>query len=122
MSWNHVSKDGIATNKDEVSGGIVDFNCDGWFTIPNNDDIEMKEGFATKQEAIDYIEKEASLWKEAKNNIELMVISKLKAEQCESIDHNELWRCVKGCVLPNSMMRHINKMIKDGSLNMESIR
>jgi len=59
MAWNHQSAEGIATNMDPVMGGIVDSNVDGWFAIPQNDKIDMAEGFSTKQDAIDYIEQQA---------------------------------------------------------------
>lgn len=59
MSWSHMSKDGIATNKDKIFGGIVDKNMDGWFAIPEHDDIEVKYGFSSKDEAIAYIEDQA---------------------------------------------------------------
>lgn len=60
MAWIHASKDGIATNKDEIFGGIVDVNVDGWFAIPQNDNIEMAEGFSSKSEAIEYISSKAN--------------------------------------------------------------
>lgn len=62
MSWNHIAPEAIATNKDPILGGIVDKNIVSglWFAIPNSDHIEMAEGFKTKQEAIAYIEEQAS--------------------------------------------------------------
>lgn len=59
MAWKHSSVLGIATNLDPVLGGIVDHNVEGWFAIPQNDKIDMAEGFLSKQDAIDYIEQQA---------------------------------------------------------------
>ena len=58
-NWNHLAADAIATNTDPVFGGIIDksFATGEWFVIPNSDDIPTMEGFATKQEAFDALEK-----------------------------------------------------------------
>jgi hypothetical protein len=59
MAWKHSSILGIATNRDPIFGGIVDKNCDGWFAIPQSNEIAMAQGFLTKEEAIEYIETRA---------------------------------------------------------------
>ncbi|MBN3839231.1 ADP-ribosyltransferase [Burkholderia sp. Ac-20349] len=50
--WNG-SLNGLATNKDPIHGGIVDKNSDGWFVIPNSDDIDAMHGFPSQKAAFE---------------------------------------------------------------------
>jgi len=53
---------GIATNRNPISGGIIDnVSGDGtWFVIPENDLIPQVEGLETQQDAFTYLEKMAA--------------------------------------------------------------
>lgn len=57
-NWEHLSPDGMATNRDPGVGGIIDKNIDGWFVIFNNDRFQHMEGFATKAEAFEAMQLE----------------------------------------------------------------
>lgn len=58
-TWNHLAADEMATSNDPIFGGIIDkaFVSGEWFVIPNSDDIPVMEGFATKQEAFEALDK-----------------------------------------------------------------
>lgn len=52
--WNHLSENGIATNRHPTRGGIVDTAIVSglWFVIPNHPDLNAMEGFSSKANAI----------------------------------------------------------------------
>lgn len=52
--WNHLSKDGMATNTCPITGGIVDKNIVSglWFVVPNHSDLQIIEGLEGKEEAM----------------------------------------------------------------------
>lgn len=56
--WQHLSEDGMATNKDPVAGGIIDkaIVSGKWFVIPHNDAIPPIEELETKADAFAYLE------------------------------------------------------------------
>ena len=117
MNWNYSSTNGIATNANELIGGIVDYNIEGWFAIPNNDDVEMREGFASKQEAIDYLESMGKEWKiKMEGRLLLMIASKLRVENAKSLSDIELSRCLGGCVAPTKLMKFARQFINEGQL------
>ncbi|MCA1785947.1 MAG: hypothetical protein LC657_08205, partial [Desulfobacteraceae bacterium] len=51
--WNESSSNGMITNKDPISGGIIDSEIVSgkWFVIPENNHITKLEGFDTRAEA-----------------------------------------------------------------------
>lgn len=58
VDWTEAEPGRMATNTDQVSGGIVDQNIASgkWFVIPNNNNIKQMDGFATRKEALDALQ------------------------------------------------------------------
>lgn len=56
--WMHLSKDGMATNPDPITGGIIDSEIVSgkWFVIPNNNDLLPGDDFATKDDAFKFLD------------------------------------------------------------------
>lgn len=53
--WNHLSENGMATNRDPLTGGIIDsaIVSGEWFIIFNHPDLEAIEGLKSKAEAFE---------------------------------------------------------------------
>lgn len=45
------------------------------------------------------------------------VISKLRAEACNSLSLDEIQRCASGCVMPNAMMISAVQLINENKIN-----
>lgn len=59
--WNHLSENGMATNRDPLTGGIIDSVAmsmkltkkEEWFIVFNHPDIAVIDGLASKAEAFE---------------------------------------------------------------------
>lgn len=49
------------------------------------------------------------------------IISKLKAEGCQSLSLDEIWRCLKGCVSPHMLMCKAIDMVDMSEISLSDI-
>ncbi|WP_425953102.1 hypothetical protein [Ralstonia pseudosolanacearum] len=54
-NWTEATPGGMATNPDPMLGGIVDREIVSgkWFVVFNRDDLDLLDGFATRQSAFE---------------------------------------------------------------------